>query len=416
MVVAPNMNEALFAQPTQPTQVAEVVTQGAADQASQDTLDAETNEHSTALVTIGGESYDLAAFGLMADTIANNPLAMLDSLNTLGQSVPWVVIEQKPSKEAVDNGRIAGLWTHAATGEQKDALDLVLVTTLAQRSFRLPFDPNAEQQKPPVCRSLDGVRGCGSGMFDVDFGGRNPFAIPSGRLCEKCEFSQWKTDPATRKRSQACGDIHVLICHEVEWGPIAIPIRRTGIPPLRKAKNAWFPTMQRVMAQRAKAKKPAVPANLVVHFPAKLEKKGTANTYYVPAFGTVNEIDENRLTDILLAADLFGALREQIMHDDSLDQVDNGDPEQDDSFDPEQIERQGHAQPTHSGRSHASTQQSARTAPPQSHEPPPPDDDDYRAPAQPSQPSQPRNGNGGNGAPAGSRFGRSAFGGGHGQR
>jgi hypothetical protein len=255
-----------------------------------------------ALWEVGGFALDLVELGIDA----RNPLSALndnDAMEHLGFALPLVKIEYLKTQEAIDAKRIEGYWTNATTGAQKQVLDVVLVLMSFQRIYQAAYDPDAKEQAPPICRSLDGAHGLGSAEAK----------IPEGQTCATCRFARWTTKVDERgkeRRTQPCSATFALILHEEEWGPIVWFVRKTGIPPFRKFHGAFNAKVMQFNGMRANEGLEHIPlVNLLGRFTLSTQK---TPTHYLPVFGPAQSTQDDRIVEIAQALPLYAAIRDRL--------------------------------------------------------------------------------------------------------
>jgi len=251
---------------------------------------------------VGGLSIDLGELGIDV----SRPLSALNdngAMEHLGFALPLVKVEYLKTQEAIDAKRVEGFWTNVVTGEQKKELDVMLVLMSYQRIYQAAYDPDAKEQAPPICRSLDGKTGLGSAEAN----------IPEGQACATCRYSRWTTkkdEKGKERRTQPCGDTFALLLHEADWGPIVWFVRRTGIPPFRKFNGAFGAKVLQIRGARLRDGHEDVPVvNLLGRFALGTQK---TPTHYLPVFGSVEAAAEDRIVEVAQALPLYVAIRDRL--------------------------------------------------------------------------------------------------------
>lgn len=285
------------------------------------TLATEAATESKALVPSGSKVVSLA--GVEFDVTEWNECDTgPGDLMRMGVSLPRVAISYLSSKRIKDLGVPEGLWTHLSTGAQKETLDVLYIESVHNRRFAVKYDNKAEEQEIAICESFDGCAGTGSAEFDElhpdrmaihmlgnDKTYQGLFGIPEENGCKSCPWSQW----VGRGRSQikpACADLFHLVLHEAEWGPIVVTMKGMAVAPTKAWRDAYWPALPAYLFRWSKQHNGArVPAKLLAQFTIGRVKK---EQYYVPVYGPLKMVDDERLAMVLSMRDGFDTLIERL--------------------------------------------------------------------------------------------------------
>lgn len=273
---------------------------------------------SSALAVYAPDSTEAA----LAEWAATDDL--LDGMDHLGVATPYLVITQNSTKIVSQHGLTPGHFIYTPTLEQYDAVDAIIVGTLFQRVMSRKYNPNAEQQERPICRSLDGVHGTGSSEFDAttkdkfvtlsnDKTREAPLHIEAGRVCADCPFAAWGKGKGDKP---GCGEHYVNLLYLPDLGlPAVFDVRSTAIKPFRTLRNVWAPRSMVYAGDIKKQHGITIPARLaaVVPMTLKEERPPGKAAYFVPVFGAVKPSSLESIGKVAEMKSLFDDIRKDLV-------------------------------------------------------------------------------------------------------
>lgn len=194
-------------------------------------------------------------------TVVENPeVPTTNLLNFNGADKHLSDILPKCSIEYLAKNNISGYkrgWFTFNLGHQKESINAVLLAMKFSRILWPVFNPK-ELNPMPLCKSDNGEVSSNGSLY------------PVGTSCTSCKHANWKDGAPP-----PCSEVFSLLLYDVDDKiPFVLPVKRTGIYPLRKLKTA-------LKLNGRKFVYPGLPVNICLSL--KIETQPVDN-YYVISF------------------------------------------------------------------------------------------------------------------------------------